>query len=106
MLFIRIKDIKNRGKFEKKELVKIQFKFLLRNLLNITSLDKNDYQRYLLTKCFLIYSLTKASKTRVSRRCIFNNRSRITTRKFGVSRIIFRELLQSGVIPGFGKAVW
>jgi ribosomal protein S14 len=106
MLFIRIKDIKNREKFEKNELAKIQFKFLFRNLLNITTFDKNAYQRSLLIKFFLSYSLVKASKTKISRRCILNNRSRITTRKFGVSRIIFRELLQSGVIPGFSKAVW
>lgn len=101
-----MKDIKNRQKFEKKELVKIQFKFLFKNLLNNPVFNKNDYQRSLLIKSFLKYSLTKISKTKINRRCILNNRSRITTRKFGVSRIIFRELLQFGIIPGFSKAVW
>lgn len=106
MLSKKIKDIKNRQLFEKKELIKIQFKFLFKNLLNNPLFKINDYQRSSLIKSFLIYSLKNISKTKVTRRCILNNRSRITNRKFGVSRIFFRELLQFGIIPGFSKAVW
>ena len=43
MLSTKMKDIKNRQKFEKKELVKIQFKFLFKNLLNNPVFNKNDY---------------------------------------------------------------
>lgn len=106
MLSTKLKDIKYRQKFEKKELTKIQFKFLFKNLLNNPLYIKNDYHRSLLIKSFLNYSSTNISKTKINFRCILNNRSRISTRKFGVSRIIFRELLQFGIIPGFIKAVW
>ena len=106
MLSKKIKDIKNRQMFEKNELVKIQFKFLFKNLLNNPLFNKNEYQRSLLIQSFLIYSFKKISKTQITRRCILNNRSRVSNRKFGVSRIFFRELLQFAIIPGYSKAIW
>ena len=106
MLSKKIKDIKNRQMFEKNELVKIKIKFLFKNLLNNSLFNKNEYERSSLIQFFLIYYLKKISKTRITRRCILNNRSRINNRKFGVSRIFFRELLQFGIIPGYNKAVW
>lgn len=101
-----MKDIKNRQKFEKKEFLKIQLKFLFKNLLNNPIFSTKDYQRAVLIEFFLNYSLKIISKTRINRRCILTNRSRVSIRKFGVSRILLRELLSFGIIPGFRKAVW
>ncbi|MDZ7771465.1 MAG: 30S ribosomal protein S14 [Balneolaceae bacterium] len=47
-----------------------------------------------------------ASPTRVNNRCSLTGRSRGYIRKYGVSRIKFRELALDGKIPGVRKASW
>lgn len=47
-----------------------------------------------------------ASPTRVVNRCSLTGRARGYIRKFGVSRIKFRELALDGKIPGVRKASW
>jgi small subunit ribosomal protein S14 len=47
-----------------------------------------------------------ASPTRVDNRCNLTGRSRGYIRKYGVSRIKFRELALDGKIPGIRKASW
>lgn len=47
-----------------------------------------------------------ASPTRVNNRCNLTGRSRGYIRKYGVSRIKFRELALNGKIPGVRKASW
>ena len=46
------------------------------------------------------------SKTRITNRCVLNNRGRGVLRPYGISRTLMRELMQFGVIPGYSKAVW
>ena len=43
---------------------------------------------------------------RIRHRCQLTGRSRAIYRKFGVSRIAFRDLASSGLIPGVRKASW
>ena len=111
MLYLKLKDIKNREKFFKKEILKIRIKFLFTNILN----EKNkslEFSKFKKDKSANILSYfyglqrQKNSKTRIVRRCIFNNRSRSSIRVFGISRSLFRELLNFGIIPGYIKAVW
>jgi small subunit ribosomal protein S14 len=47
-----------------------------------------------------------ASPTRVTNRCSLTGRSRGYIRKYGISRIKFRELALDGKIPGVRKASW
>ena len=47
-----------------------------------------------------------ASPTRLNNRCILTGRSRGYIRKYGISRIKFRELALDGKIPGVRKASW
>ena len=47
-----------------------------------------------------------ASPTRVNNRCNITGRARGYIRKYGVSRIKFRELALQGKIPGVRKASW
>lgn len=47
-----------------------------------------------------------ASPTRIRNRCSLTGRPRGYLRKFGVSRIAFRELAHKGQIPGVRKASW
>lgn len=44
--------------------------------------------------------------TRKVNRCQITGRSRSVYRKFGVSRIVLRELALQGMIPGMRKASW
>jgi small subunit ribosomal protein S14 len=43
---------------------------------------------------------------RIRHRCQLTGRPRAVLRKFGVCRIIFRDLASSGLIPGVRKASW
>lgn len=47
-----------------------------------------------------------ASKIRIRNRCSITGRPRGFIRKFGVSRIEFRELASNGKLPGVTKSSW
>jgi small subunit ribosomal protein S14 len=47
-----------------------------------------------------------ASVTRVRNRCSMSGRPRAFVRQFGLSRIAFRDMALSGLIPGVRKASW
>jgi small subunit ribosomal protein S14 len=47
-----------------------------------------------------------ASPTRLVNRCAFSGRRHAFIRKFGVSRLTFREAALNGLIPGVTKASW
>ena len=47
-----------------------------------------------------------SSPTRLHSRCSITGRPRSYMRKFGISRIAFRELALEGKIPGVRKASW
>jgi small subunit ribosomal protein S14 len=44
--------------------------------------------------------------TRVRNRCELTGRARGNYRKFGMSRLMFRELASQGMIPGVTKSSW
>lgn len=47
-----------------------------------------------------------SSKTRLKNRCVFTGRSHSVYRKFGISRLVFRELALKGALTGVHKASW
>jgi len=47
-----------------------------------------------------------SSKTRLHNRCKLTGRPRGYMRKFGISRVTFRELAAAGKIPGVTKSSW
>jgi small subunit ribosomal protein S14 len=47
-----------------------------------------------------------SSKIRLHNRCSMTGRSRGYYRKFGVSRLVFREMALKGEIPGIKKSSW
>ena len=47
-----------------------------------------------------------ASPVRLHNRCRLTGRPKGYMRQFGVSRIVFREMAQKGLIPGITKASW
>jgi len=101
MLKLKIKDQKNRKKLYKKELLNTSLKYVYTNYLN----RHKNLDSYKL-RVFKNFKQKNGHKTKIIRRCIFNNRSRGTIRRFNVSRIKLRELFKFGVIPGYRKSVW
>ena len=47
-----------------------------------------------------------SNPTRIRNRCAMTGRPRGNYRKFGVSRMIFRDLASQGMIPGVTKSSW
>ena len=47
-----------------------------------------------------------SSRTRLNNRCSLTGRSRAYYRRFGISRIMLRDLALKGHIPGVRKASW
>ncbi len=47
-----------------------------------------------------------SSPVRLKNRCMFTGRSRAYYRKFGVSRLVLREMALKGELPGVKKASW
>ena len=47
-----------------------------------------------------------ASPVRLHNRCSLTGRPRGYMRTFGISRVIFREMANNGLIPGVKKASW
>jgi ribosomal protein S14 len=102
MLSAKIKNIKARKNFEKVEKLKKIDEFLFINLLNKT----NNSVEHSKVFSFFLKKKNKYSKTKITNRCVFNNRSRGVLRPYGISRTLLRELMQFGVFPGYSKAVW
>ena len=47
-----------------------------------------------------------ANPTRLINRCLITGRSRAVYRKFGISRLKFREMALWGLLPGVRKSSW
>ena len=47
-----------------------------------------------------------ASPVRLKNRCSMTGRARSYYRKFGISRLVFREMALKGEIPGIKKSSW
>ncbi len=61
--------------------------------------DANDYEG-------LAKLPRDASPTRLKNRCSITGRSHGYMRKFGLSRVTFREMAHQGLIPGVTKSSW
>ena len=106
MLSSKVKDLKIRYAFYKKELLKTKLKFLFNNCLNKEFIYKNSKKYSSLLKFFMLKRSKRISKNKIVRRCVLTNRARVSIRKYGISRTVLRELFQNGVVPGYTKAVW
>ena len=61
--------------------------------------EKGDYEA--------LQQLPKnSSKVRLRNRCLVSGRPRGYYRKFGISRLLFREMALRGEIPGIKKSSW
>lgn len=105
MLSLKIKDISLRQRFLKLEKKKLVNKFLFINILN----KKNNF---VINTCSFLSLLRQKSikkinsKIKIQNRCTLSNRGRGVLRSHSLSRIILREYMQFGIIPGYAKSVW
>jgi small subunit ribosomal protein S14 len=61
--------------------------------------EKGDYEA--------LQKLPKdSSPVRLNNRCMFTGRARAYYRKFGISRLVLREMALRGEIPGLKKSSW
>ncbi|MGB7405688.1 MAG: 30S ribosomal protein S14 [Pacificimonas sp.] len=67
--------------------------------------SKDDDER-LMARLKMAELPRNANPTRVRNRCELTGRSRGYYRKFGLSRIMLRELGNKGLIPGLTKSSW
>lgn len=110
MRSLRLKDIKNRKHFLKFEKLKLFRKFIFITLIN--KLKAKQQNPILLKKSLYLlingsYSFLKlTSKTALLRRCLITNRNRSNLRSFNLSRIVMRDFMQFGILPGYKKAAW
>jgi ribosomal protein S14 len=102
MLSSKIKDLKIRNSIKKVEKIKNVKKFLFVSLMNKKETEPSVVISFLKNK----NKIKNKSKTRMTNRCVLNNRGRGVLRPYGISRTLMRELMQFGVIPGYSKAVW
>ena len=71
----------------------------------VSQINLSDQERY--DAGIALQKLSKnSSYCRVVRRCNITGRSRGNLRKFGLSRLVFRQLAHKGNIPGIIKSSW
>lgn len=107
MLASKIQDLKIRNSLHKIEKLKKINKFLFITFLN----NKNNFNpikrnSLLISFLKLKNKISLKSRVRMTNRCILNNRNRGVFRPYGISRILLRNLMQFGILPGYFKAVW
>jgi len=102
MKSLKIKDLNLRKSYFSREIQNKALKYSLIRYLNDSTLLNN--------KRSVLNSLKKQknhfSKTQIVRRCVLTGRSRGSLRLFGISRILLRDLISSGFVPGYKKCVW
>jgi ribosomal protein S14 len=96
------KNIKLRIKYSKKEISKKITKFLYLNILTNQSYRKKSFVFFLNNKSLR----NRISKTFIKNICVLSSRGRAVNKIFSISRIHLRNLIASGSIFGYKKAVW
>jgi small subunit ribosomal protein S14 len=92
---------------EKKKALIVERNREKRTALKQRATDVNSSEEARFEARMLLNKMSKNTcPNRLRNRCAFTGRSRGYLRKFGVSRITFREMASHGLIPGITKASW
>lgn len=75
----------------------------LKAIANDATLDDGDR---LMARLKLSTLPRNANPTRVRNRCMLTGRPRAYYRKFGLARVMLRDLANKGMIPGVTKSSW
>ena len=90
---------------KRKRLVK-KYAGLYARLKAIAEDETKDDDERLIARLKMAEIPRNANPTRVRNRCELTGRSRGYYRRFGLSRIMLRELANKGLIPGVTKSSW
>jgi len=101
MLYLKEKDLKIRKKFFKFEKINKINKYLL-----TIALKNKNFNNIIKILLKIQKRSCKISKTKLNGRCLLTNRNKGVNKSYLVSRIVLRNLMQFGIVPGFKKAVW
>ena len=94
-----VKNLRRRQISEKYREVRLELKKILKN--------SNASKEEKLTARIKLQKMPRdANPNRIRNRCVVTGRPRAYYRKFGLSRITFREMALKGEIPGITKASW
>jgi ribosomal protein S14 len=105
MLLYKIKDLKLRSKYLKSEYKLKSKKFVFINL--ISNINNDTTTKSLLYKMLYLKLLKKNTyKNKILKRCLITDRTKSVYKPFNLSRSIFKDLLQYGLVPGYKKAAW
>lgn len=104
MILSKNKDKALRQKLLRLEVNKKQIKILFIKLMNDNTL-KNEQKKVIL-KYFNSKLQKKSSKSKLLKRCLITSKSRLMYKRFKISRVKLKDMLDYGLIPGYSKAVW
>ena len=105
MLSLKFKSKKLQNCFSKAEKIRVLAKFIEAYIIGSGKVKKFSSCLNEIT-VLRKYYLTKFSRVRIKRRCIFTNASKSISKKFGASRFVLRDFMQFGLLPGYKKSVW
>ena len=94
-----VKNIRRKQIVERYKTRRIELKKILKN-------PKTSEEEKQITRIKLEKMPRDSNPVRIRNRCVVTGRPRAYYRKFGLSRITFRELASQGMIPGVSKASW
>ena len=94
-----VKNIRRKQIVERYKTKRIELKKILKN-------PKTSEEEKQITRIKLEKMPRDSNRIRVRNRCVVTGRPRAYYRKFGLSRITFREMALKGEIPGVTKASW
>ena len=92
------RDLKRRAMYEKYKDRRAQLKQQIKNAQDPADRQRLHWQLQQLPR--------NSSPTRLKNRCLVTGRPRAYMRKFGLSRITFREMASLGLLPGVRKSSW
>lgn len=104
MKYLQQKDLRYKQKFFTQEINKKINKFLFVYLLNNNKIQEKT--KTIIKQFFLHKTKRQTLKTKLMRRCLISNRSRVNYQLLGLSRIKMRELIKEKQLPGFDKNIW
>lgn len=92
------RDLKRREMYEKYKDRRAQLKQQIKSAQDPAERQRLHWQLQQLPR--------NSSPTRLKNRCLVTGRPRAYMRKFGLSRITFREMASLGLLPGVRKSSW
>ena len=94
------------NKNEKRKRMVKQYAGKFAKLRAIADDEKADDSDRLMARLKMSALPRNANPTRVRNRCMLTGRPRAVYRKFGLARVMLRDLANKGLIPGVTKSSW